>query len=153
MHNFQLTTNEIQKRPTRGPINVVDNRTTSKDNNKNQTTNIICDQNSMSIIKKIIITKLKLNQKKPIQNKIAYFSLEKIWDVSSMLLDNRSTKNSKKFKNTFLFLKTINSTVINVIRYQLKSLKRLFISPLEAIEIFHYPMFNCAKFQSQWGQR
>ena len=34
-----------------------------------------------------------------------------------------------KFKNTFPFLKTIKFTVINVIRYQLKSLKGSFISP------------------------
>ena len=33
-------------------MKVVDNRTTSKDNNKNQTTNIIYDQNAMFIIKK-----------------------------------------------------------------------------------------------------
>ena len=32
------------------PMKVVDNRTTGKDNNKYQTTNIIYDQNSMSII-------------------------------------------------------------------------------------------------------
>ena len=37
-----------------GRLNFVDNRTTREDKNKNQTktTNIICDQNSMSIIKK-----------------------------------------------------------------------------------------------------
>ena len=33
-------------------MKVVDNRTTRKDNNKNQTTNIIYDHNSMSILKK-----------------------------------------------------------------------------------------------------
>ena len=33
----------------KGPIKVVDNRTTIKDNNKNQTTKIICDQNSNKI--------------------------------------------------------------------------------------------------------
>ena len=27
------------------------------------------------------------------------------------------------------------------------------MSPLEAIETCHYPMFNCAKVQSQWNQR
>ena len=35
----------------RGPMRVVGNRTTRKNNNKNKTTNIIYDQNSMSIIK------------------------------------------------------------------------------------------------------
>ena len=32
-------------------MKIVDNRTTREDNNKNQTTNIIYDQNSMSMIK------------------------------------------------------------------------------------------------------
>ena len=50
-----------------------------------------------------------------------------------------------KFKNDFHFLKTINFTVINVIRYQLKSIKCSFIC--------HYPMFDWATFQSQWDQQ
>ena len=57
------------------------------------------------------------------------------------------------FKTVFLLLNAINFKFIKVIAYQLKSLKRSFIPPLEAIENFHYPMFNCAKFQSQWDQR
>ena len=45
-----------------------------------------------------------------------------------MQLVNRSTnkpkqRGAKLKKNTFLFLKTINFTVINVIRYHLNSLK------------------------------
>ena len=35
---------------------------------------------------------------------------------------------SAKFKNTFPFLKTINCTIIIVIRYQLKTLKCSFIT-------------------------
>ena len=58
-----------------------------------------------------------------------------------------------KFKNTFPFLQTINFAVINVIRYQLKSLKCSFISILKAIDVCHYPLFDCTKFQSQWDQR
>ena len=42
----------------------------------------------------------------------------------------------------------ITFPVINVIRYQLKPLKCSFISTLEAIETCHYPIFDCAKFQS-----
>ena len=38
----------------RGPMRVVGNRTTRKNNNKNKTTNIIYDQNSMYIIERII---------------------------------------------------------------------------------------------------
>ena len=52
-------------------MKVVDHRTTRKDNNINQTTNIINDQNSMSIIKKII-TKSKLYQ---IKTKTKQFDL------------------------------------------------------------------------------
>ena len=70
-----------------------------------------------------------------------------------MRLVNTPTKRAKKFINTFLFLKTDNLTVINVIRYQLNSLKCPIKSPLEKIETCHYPIFNCAKIQSQWDQR
>ena len=52
-------------------------------------------------------------------------------------------------KNTFLFLKTINFTFINVIRYQLKSLKCSFISSLEAIQIRHYHVLIAQKLQNQ----
>ena len=63
----------------------------------------------------------------------------------------KKTKNrTSKCKNTFLFLKTINFTVINVIRYQLESFKCSFISPQKTIKKLHNPMFNCATFQSQW---
>ena len=49
---------------------------------------------------------------------------------------NRSKKEQigAKFKNTFPLLKTINFTVRNVVRYQLKALKRSFTSTLEALE-------------------
>ena len=53
-----------------------------------------------------------------------------------MRLVNQSKKEQigAKFKNTFPFLKTINLTVINVIRNQLKPLKCYFISTQEVIE-------------------
>ena len=74
-----------------------------------------------------------------------------------MRLVNRSIKkrsaNLKNKKNTFLFLKTINFTVNNINRYQLKSLKCPFIYKEEAIETFDYPIFNSAKFHSQWDLR
>ena len=57
-------------------MNVVDNRTTRKDKNKYQTTNIIYDQNLMFIINKII-TKSNSHQIKPKQNNLTYTSLEK----------------------------------------------------------------------------
>ena len=47
-------------------LKVVDSRTTGKDKNKNQTTNIIYDQNSMSIMKNH--NKIKLSSEKN-QNK------------------------------------------------------------------------------------
>ena len=58
---------------------------------------------------------------------------------------NMSTKRAKKFKSTFLLLKTIHFTVINVITYQLKSRKLSFTSPLEVIETCHFPMFKNSK--------
>ena len=69
-------------------------RITGKDNHKIQITNINYDQNSMSILKKII--KSNLHQIKPKQNKLTYASLEKIRDLSSMQLGNRSTKKMEK---------------------------------------------------------
>ena len=77
-----------------GPIKVVNNRTTRGDNNENQTTNTIYDQNTMSIIKKII-TKTNSNQINPKQNKLSYSSLQKIRDLSTMRLVDRSIKKSK----------------------------------------------------------
>ena len=50
-------------------MNVVDNMTTRKDNNKYQKTNIIYDQNSISIINKIK-TKSNSHQKKSKQNNL-----------------------------------------------------------------------------------
>ena len=81
---------------------------------------------------------------------VTYASLEKIWELSSMRLVSMSTKKGQRgarFENTFLFLKTINFTVVNVIRNQLKSLEFSFIYPKDAIEICHYSVFNWAKFQ------
>ena len=42
-----------------GPMKMVANRTTRKDNNKTQITNINNDDNSMSILKKINQTRIK----------------------------------------------------------------------------------------------
>ena len=69
----------------------------------------------MSIIEEII-TQSNSHQIKPKENNLTYDSLEKIWDLSPMLLVNRP-KNEQlgaKFKNTFLFLKTINFTVMSL---------------------------------------
>ena len=41
-------------KPSYRAVKLIDDRTTRKNNNTNQTTNIIYDQNSMSTIKKII---------------------------------------------------------------------------------------------------
>ena len=71
-------------------MEVVDNRTTRKDNNKTQTTKIIYDIISMSMTKKI--TKPKSHQIKPKQNIITYNSLNKMRDLSSMRLVNESKK-------------------------------------------------------------
>ena len=54
-------------------MKVVDNRTTRKDNNKNQTTDIFYAENSVSVIKKII-TKSNSHQMKPKQNSLSYTS-------------------------------------------------------------------------------
>ena len=71
-------------------MKVVDNRNTRMDNNKNQTTNIIYDQNSMSTIEKII--KSNSHQIKTKRKHLTYDSLEKIWYLSPMLLVNWSEK-------------------------------------------------------------
>ena len=42
---------------------------------------------------------------------------------------DKKEQRGAKFNNTFLYLKTININVVNVIRYQLKFLKCSFISP------------------------
>ena len=64
-------------------MKVIDNRTTRKDNNKNQKTNIIYDQNSN--ITKSIINKIKLASDKN-QNNLTGTSLENIWDLSLLRL-------------------------------------------------------------------
>ena len=88
----------------------------------------------MSTMKKII-KKSNSRQIKSKQNSLIYTLLEK-YGTSSQCdwLTGRKTseeiaKRRKVKKKTFLFLKTINFTVINVIRHHLKSLKFLFISP------------------------
>ena len=84
---------------------------------KNQKTNIIYEHNSMFTVKKQSIW----HPIKPKQNSLTCTSLEKTWDRFSVRPFNRSKKGEKKSKrckvkkNTFLFLKTINFTVINVI--------------------------------------
>ena len=60
---------------------VADNRTTRKDNNKYQTTNIIYDQNSMSIMKKKLVTKSSnSHQIIPKGNNWTYTLVEKIFN-------------------------------------------------------------------------
>ena len=76
-------------------MKVVNDKTTRKDNNKNQTTNIIYDQNSISVINKIV-TKSNSDQIKSKRNNLTYTSLDKIWNLSSMRLVNRSTKRAKR---------------------------------------------------------
>ena len=76
-------------------MNVVDNMTTRTDNNKYQTTNNIDNQNSISGINKII-TKSDSQQIKSKQNSLTYTPLEKIWNLSSMRLMNRSAKKAKR---------------------------------------------------------
>ena len=63
-------------------MNVVDNRTTRKDNNKHQKTNIIYDQNSISILKEII-TESKSHQIKPKQNNLTSALIKK--DMGTVL--------------------------------------------------------------------
>ena len=62
-----------------------------------------------------------------------------------LLVQKCRSKNEQigaKIRNTFPFLKTINFTVINVIRYQLKPIKCSFISTWEAIATCHYQIFT-----------
>ena len=49
-------------------------------------------------------------------------------NATGQQVDAKKEQIGAKFKNAFPFLKTINFTVINVIRYQLKSLNFSFIS-------------------------
>ena len=59
-------------------MNAVDSRTTRKDNNQYQTTNIIYDQNTMSVTNKIITKSSNSHQMIPEGNNLTYNSLEKI---------------------------------------------------------------------------
>ena len=94
-------------------------------------TNIIYDHNSMSTKK--IITKSNLHQIKTKQKSLTYTSLEDMGPVLNATgyqvhKNEKNWQRSAKLKNTFLFLKTSNFTVINVIRRHLKSLKFSYIS-------------------------
>ena len=80
-------------------MNVVVNRTTRKDNNKYKTTNIIYDKKSVAIIN-IIITKSNSHQIKPKRNNMTYTSLEKIGDLSSLRLVNRSIKKGNEVRSS-----------------------------------------------------
>ena len=81
-------------------MNVVDNMTTRKDNKKHKTTNITYDQNSISIINKII-TKSNSNQINSKQNNLTYTYLEKIRNLFSMRLVNSSNSSNKAEKQMF----------------------------------------------------
>ena len=61
-------------------MNVADSMTNRKDNNKYQTTNIIYDQNSISIINKIT-TNTNSHKIKSKQKNLTYTSLENIEPV------------------------------------------------------------------------
>ena len=79
-------------------MKLIVNRATTKVKNKTQI-NLSYDQNSISILQEIM-TKSDSHQMKPKQNKIKYTSNEKIWDLSSMHLGNRSTKKRKNVRNS-----------------------------------------------------
>ena len=101
----------------------------------------------MSIIKKII-TKSNSHQMATKTKQFNLYFFGKVWDLPQMQLVqlvSRSTKRAKRceVQSTFPFLKTINFTVINVIRYQLKSPKCSYISTYKAFESCHYSMFDC----------
>ena len=112
-------------------MTVYDNRTTKKNHYKKSKPNIIYDHNSMSAIKKIR-TKLNSRQIKSKQNSLTYNSLEQNGTSSQCdwlpgrRKSEKIAKRCKVKKNKFIFLRTINFTVINVIRYHLKSLKISF---------------------------
>ena len=96
----------IQQCHPRGPMSVIDNRTTRKDNNKYQTTNIIYNQNSISIIKEIITTS-NPHQIKPKRNNLTKTSLEKngTCPQCDWLIGRQKEQKGAKVQNTFLFLK------------------------------------------------
>ena len=101
-------------------MKVVDNGTNRKDQKKKSDNKHYLRPKLNVYNEKKKVTKSDSHQIKPKQNNVTYISLETIWELSSMRLNNRSEKEEKrgaKFKTTFLFLKTINFSVINVIRY------------------------------------
>ena len=105
-------------------MQVVDNRNNRQENKKNQTTSLIYDQNSMSVIKKIT----KISNSHQIKIKTKQFNLNYKKEYGTCPQCNWSTIRKKtqiglKFRNTSPFLKTFNFVVIYAIRYQLKSLK------------------------------
>ena len=71
------------------------NRTAIKYNYKNLITNNNYGQNLMSILKKVTAKSIS-HQIKPKQNEKSYTLLEKVLDLSSMRLGNRSAKISKR---------------------------------------------------------
>ena len=111
-------------------MNVVDNRTTRKENYKYQTTDIIYDQSSMSIIK-VVITKSNSHQINRKRKKLTFTSIENIWTClqCDWLTGRQERARRCEVQKYVPLLKTINFTVINVIRYQKQSLKSSFISP------------------------
>ena len=71
----------------------------------------------MSMLKKH--NKINLVQIKSKQNKITYTSIEKIWDLFSMKLGNRSANRAKRYevqKDVSIFAKQLISKLI-IIRY------------------------------------
>ena len=58
------------------------------------------------------------------QNNLTDTSSEKIWDLSPMPLVDKTEQIGVKIKNNFPLLKLINFTVIIVVRYQLKPVKK-----------------------------
>ena len=81
----------------------------------------------MSIIKKIITKSNSLQLKTKTKQFNPYFIRKSMSPRCDWLTGWKKEQIGAKFRNTFPFLKTFNFTVINVIRYQLKSLKCSFI--------------------------
>ena len=84
-------------------MKVLHNRITRKDNNKNQTTNLIYDQNSTSVIKKSTKTnshQIKTNTK-PIDLYFIRKDMEPAPNATRQQNDKKRKQISEKFKNTF----------------------------------------------------
>ena len=83
-------------------MNDVDIMTTRKDNNNYQPTKIIYDQNSMSMVNKII-AKSNSHHIKPERNNLTYTSFETIWDQSSLRQVDKKSKEVVSSKIRFYF--------------------------------------------------